>query len=213
MGCAALGHPKQCLSIPAAVPAGVTSASPAGRNHADVAADGTGSGGPQRRGIAGFVGSVGRRAGSAGGRGRGERRDDPRPHVGGQVGPRRHEAGQVGVGRGMAPSSVRPRRGRDWSRCWAARSTPACAPFGPRCGLRCAWRCAPVGIGVFSRRFRECSGVRFPPAPFPHLPPIHRRSIAATWPARQSLPPIRRRAPVGSPTTTGLPAGWRTDPD
>jgi len=64
----ALGHPKQCQSIPAAVPAGVTSASPAGRNHADVAADGTGGDGLPRRGIGGFVSSVGRR-----GLGRGQR--------------------------------------------------------------------------------------------------------------------------------------------
>lgn len=67
MGCAALGHPKQCLSIPAAVPAGVTSASPAGRNHANAAADGTGGDGPPRRGIPGFVGSVGRRGGQRAG--------------------------------------------------------------------------------------------------------------------------------------------------
>jgi hypothetical protein len=153
MGCAALGHPKQCLSIPAAVPAGVTSASPAGRNHANAAADGTGGDGPPRRGIPGFVGSVGRRAGSTTGRGRAKRRDDPGTHVGGQVGPRRHEAGQVGVGRAVA------------------RWPPSCAPFGPRCGQRCARRCALFGIGVFSRRFRECSGVQFPPAPLTITPP------------------------------------------
>ncbi len=105
MGCAALGHPKQTLSIPAAVPAGVTSASPAGRNHADGAADGTSGDGPPHRGMAGFVGSVRRRAESAGGRGRPQRRDDPRPHVVGQVGPRRHQLVQVGVGRGVIRAS------------------------------------------------------------------------------------------------------------
>ncbi len=154
MGCAALGHPKQCPSIPVAVPAGVTSASTPGRNHADEAADGTGGDGPLRCGIAGFVGSVGRRAWSAGGCGRAKRRDNPGTHVGRQVGPRRHEAGQVGVGRGVAAPRRRLRRGRD------------CAPFGSTRSPRCDWRCAPIGIGVFSRRFRECSGVRLPPAPF-----------------------------------------------
>lgn len=141
-------------------------ARPAGRNHADIAADGTDGDGPPRDGIAGFVGFVGRRAGSAGGRGRPHRRNDPGTHVGGQVGPRRHEAGEVGVGRGVGPPGHRTRRGRDWPARRAARWPPSCASFRPRCGPRCARRCALFRIGVFSRRFRECLGVRFPPAPF-----------------------------------------------
>ncbi len=153
--------------------------------------------GPPRRGIAGFVGSVGRRAGSAGGSGHAERRDDSGTHVGGQVGPRRHEADQVGVGRGVGDPGVRPRRGRDSASGVASRWPPSCASFRPRCGPRCAWRCAPVGIGVFSRSFRECTGVRFPPAPFLEVA----RSAAAIPCAARGIPsrhcgPSRPDGPV-----------------
>jgi len=51
----------------------VASANPAGKNHADEAADGTGGDGLRDRGIAGFFGSGVCRARSTAGRGRDER--------------------------------------------------------------------------------------------------------------------------------------------